>query len=86
MYKLVQHVCDRFDSEGMVYNSKYSCRLLSEILREPKVAADCFRRVEQGATTLYNTSLRIFPFDFTSITYIYTTLATYEKYRNKVFI
>lgn len=84
MYKTLEQVCDKFDSNGEIYSSKSSCQLLSELIKEPDVAEECFINVEQGATTLYNTSLRMFPFDFSSITYIYTTLSAYEKYRKKV--
>lgn len=83
-YKLLEHVCDKFDTNGEVYGSKGSCLLLSELIKEPALASECLNDQEKGATTLYNTSIRTFPYDFASISYLYNTLAAFDKYRSKV--
>lgn len=84
LFTLLAEACDKFNTNNEVYHSKDSCHLLSELLTHPKVATKCLKDVDVGASSLYNTAIKTFPYDFISITYLYSTLTLFPHYKSQV--
>ncbi|CAH2050074.1 unnamed protein product, partial [Iphiclides podalirius] len=78
-FRLLNHLCDKFDGDGTLSHQPGIMRLCADLLQSPDIAQNFWslRQKEDnfGVVSLWNTALEYFPFNFNALSILSAGLA-----------